>query len=152
MSVVLTDMQEELRRTVRRAIEERHGTDRVIEFAEPGADRDDADVWKALAGIGVPQIGAPDSGTGLLDLGLMVQEAGRGLLPGTPLGHALAQRLLLAADGAAGLLAEAEAGGHRLAASWALDPAAVTADGAGTLRGRAGAVDLPARPPCGIAV
>jgi len=140
MSVVLTDMQEELRRTVRRAIEERHGAARVIEAAEPGAERDDTEVWKALADIGVPQIGTPDSGTGLLDLGLMVREAGRGLLPGTLLGHALAQRLLLAADGAAGLLAEADAGGRRLAASWGLDAAAVTADARGSLRGRAGAV------------
>ncbi|TDD84179.1 acyl-CoA dehydrogenase [Actinomadura darangshiensis] len=140
MSVVLTDTQEELRRTVRRAIEEHHGAERVIEAAEPGAGHDDTEVWKALAGIGVPQIGTPESGTGLLDLGLMVQEAGRGLLPGTLLGHALAQRLLLAADGAAEPLTETEAGGHRLAASWGLDPAAVNVEADGALRGRAGAV------------
>ncbi|GAA0562863.1 acyl-CoA dehydrogenase family protein [Actinomadura livida] len=140
MSVVLTDLQEELRRTVRGAIEARHGAARVIELAEAGAEGDDADVWKALSDIGVPQIGTPDSGTGLLDLGLMVQEAGRGLLPGTLLGHALGQRLLLAADGAAGPLAEADAAGHRLAASWRLDPAAVTVEPDGVLHGRAGAI------------
>lgn len=140
MSVVLTDLQEELRRTVRGAIEARHGAARVIELAEAGTESDDAEVWKALSDIGVPQIGTPGSGTGLLDLGLMVQEAGRGLLPGTLLGHALGQRLLLAAGGDAGPLAEADVPGHRLAASWLLDPAAVAVDGGGALHGRAGAV------------
>ena len=138
MSTVLTDLQEELRRTVRRAIEEHYGAARVIELAEPGAERDDAGVWKALSDIGAPQVGTPDSGTGLLDLGLLVQEAGRGLLPGTLLGHALGQRLLLAAGGA-DVLAEVDAAGRRLAASWRLDPAAVTVTPGG-LRGGAEAV------------
>lgn len=141
MSVVLTEQQQELCRTVRRAIREHHGSAGAVELAEPGAVRSDAAVWKAFSDIGVPAIGLPGSGAGLLDLGLVVQEAGRGLLPGTLLGHALAQRLLLAAgDSAAGVLSQVEEQDLRLAASWQLEPARLEVEDGGVVRGRASAV------------
>lgn len=141
MSVVLSDQQEELRQTVRRAVGQHYGAAQVIESAEQRADRCDAAVWKALHEIGVPLIGTPGFGGGLLDLGLAVQEAGRALLPGTLLGHALAQRLLVAAgDSASGTLAEVDGRGQRLGASWQLDPTAVAVEAHGGVRGRATAL------------
>lgn len=141
MSVVLTDQQQELCRTVRRAVREHYGSTGVAELAEPGAVRSDSPVWKAFSDIGVPAIGLPGSGAGLLDLGLVVQEAGRGLLPGTLLGHALAQRLLLAAgDSAAGVLSQVEEQSLRLAASWQLEPAGLEVQDGGLVQGRASAV------------
>lgn len=141
MSVVLTEQQQELCQTVRRAIGEHYGSAGAVELAEPGAVRSDSSVWEAFSHIGVPAIGLPGSGAGLLELGLVVQEAGRGLLPGTLLGHALAQRLLLAAgDSAAGVLSHVEDQGLRLAASWQWEPVGLEVQDGAVVRGRASAV------------
>jgi alkylation response protein AidB-like acyl-CoA dehydrogenase len=100
VSLATTTEQDELRRTVRRYLDDRVPLPRVRELMGTAGAHDPA-VWTALAGLGVQSLGIPEkydgAGFGAQELAHVFEECGRALLPAPLLATAgLAVPLLLA--------------------------------------------------------
>ncbi|SEM13703.1 acyl-CoA dehydrogenase [Streptacidiphilus jiangxiensis] len=144
MAVGISEEHRELRGSVRRLLE-REVSGPVVRAAlaeGPGAVGTARPLWwKALAEQGLlgPHLPEEHGGGGgaLLDLAVVVEEAGRGLLPGGYLPTVLAAALLARADATAPRLADLADGGLTAAVAW---HATVTATPAGRLDGVADVV------------
>jgi alkylation response protein AidB-like acyl-CoA dehydrogenase len=105
---------DELRRVVRRLLAESGGAGDVVSRAgEPAAC--DPQLTARLAGeVGVYALGVPErfggAGFGMLELGVVFQEAGRAALGAPLLSQVLAADLLLQATGSGGMLAQIASG------------------------------------------
>jgi alkylation response protein AidB-like acyl-CoA dehydrogenase len=137
--------QEEMRATVRRYFAARAPLSYVRAVIDSPLGATD-DVWRGLAGLGAGGLLAPErvGGTGLsmVDLGVVLEEAGRALYPGPLLSSAVGAVSLAVALGADELVAPLVSG-ERTGTVARLEPGrrydwrapGTTASGAGRLRG-----------------
>ena len=126
MDFGLRDDQEQLRSAVREYLEAELPTTFARQSADSGAAFPEAR-WQDLAKLGWIGLAAPESvggsGLGLLDLALVLEEAGRVVLPGPFVPTVALAMPLLAHAGALqaddGLVAGLIGGGRRAAVAWA---------------------------------
>jgi alkylation response protein AidB-like acyl-CoA dehydrogenase len=128
IDVSTTDERELLRETVRRFLAERAPIAYVREMYDDERGTTDA-LWQGLAGLGLTGILVPERhgglGLGLADMGVVLEEMGRALLPGPFLSSAVAATLALQAAGSeadAEYLLPSLAAGERVATLALFEP------------------------------
>jgi len=112
MNFSFTPEQDTFRAEARRFFAER--VDVRAQIALPGAH--DPALWKEMASLGFLGVSDPESGSSLIDVCLVLEEAGRALLPGPFLPHTIAA-LAVARAGSDPNLARAMAAGETVASA-----------------------------------
>jgi alkylation response protein AidB-like acyl-CoA dehydrogenase len=112
MNFSFTGEQDAFRAEARRFFSER--VDVRAQIALPGAH--DPSLWKEMASLGFLGVADPESGSTLVDVCILVEEAGRALLPGPFLPHTIAA-LAVARAGGDDDLAATLASGETVAAA-----------------------------------
>ena len=110
MNFSFTTEQDTFRAEARRFFAER--VDLRAQIAMPGAH--DPALWKEIASLGFLGVSDPESGSGLVDVCIVLEEAGRALLPGPFLPHTITALAVARAGGDADL-ARAMAAGETVA-------------------------------------
>ena len=110
MNFSFTPEQDTFRAEARRFFAER--VDVRAQIALPGAH--DPALWKEMASLGYLSVSDPESGSSLVDVCIVLEEAGRALLPGPFLPHAIAA-LAVGRAGGDPNLARAMAAGEAVA-------------------------------------
>lgn len=100
MALTFTDEQEELRTAVRRFLADTSPSAEVRRWIETDEGHDPA-LWQRMAGeLGLQGVAVPEkwggAGGGPVELAIVLEEAGRAVLPGPFLASALAGQALLA--------------------------------------------------------
>jgi len=95
MNFSFTAEQDSFRVEARRFFSER--VDVRAQIAMPGAH--DLTLWKEMAALGFLGVADPESGSTLVDVCVLVEEAGRALLPGPFLPHTIASLAVARAEG-----------------------------------------------------
>ena len=95
MNFSFTPEQDTFRAEARRFFDER--VDVRTQIALPGAH--DPSLWKEISSLGFLGVADPESGSGLVDVCILLEEAGRALLPGPFLPHMISALAVARAGG-----------------------------------------------------